>query len=51
MGFSFDDLLVNGAEIGGDKGRTENDLPYYLQDEDLPDPVIPMDAMPTPGTP
>ena len=38
-------------QIGGDKGRTENDLPDYLQDEDLPDPVIPMDAMPTPGTP
>ncbi len=38
-------------QIGGDTGRTENDLPDYLQDEDLPDPVIPMDAMPTPGTP
>lgn len=38
-------------QIGGDKGRTQNDLPDYLQDEDLPDPVIPMDAMPTPGTP
>jgi len=38
-------------QIGGDTGRAEGDLPDYLQDEDLPDPVIPMDAMPAPGTP
>lgn len=38
-------------QIGGDRGRTENDLPDYLLEENLPNPVIPMDAMPTPGTP